>query len=245
MRDPRCKLLEGGVGDAVERLGEASAVARIPASGHLVHASAFQGNGVDAAGDREEVPKHDRVPALLGGPPSRPLAPCPVAPERVPQREVVVGQVVLGQQVDLEGDARDGVEVAVGQLPRLVLVVAADLVRHVLVREPFGGGREVALEAADQRGLELLQELLGGRTLGVRHRLPILSFRERPVTEGSSDRGAATPPGSSSPRGTASRTWCTASTFGRRAPHACTAASWTSRRTGIRAARRLAVARLA
>ena len=56
--------------------------------------------------------------ALLGGPPPDPLAPAPVVAERLPQGEVVVGQVVLGEEVDLERGPRDLAQLDCRSAPR-------------------------------------------------------------------------------------------------------------------------------
>ena len=160
VRDPGRELLQARVHQAVERVRERPAVVRVVAAAHGLHPAALERDGIHAAGDREVVAQHDGVPALLGRPPARPLAPRAVLAERVPQREVVVGEVVLRQQVDLERGARDGAEIAVGLLPRLLDVVAPDLVGDELVREPLRRPRQVRLEASPNRGLELLQEVL-------------------------------------------------------------------------------------
>src|SRR4029450_12945318 len=65
--------------------------------------SAFQGDRVDVAGDQQIVAEHDCVAALFGGPAVRPGPPGPVAAEAGQQLVVVAGQVVLGEEVDLEG----------------------------------------------------------------------------------------------------------------------------------------------
>ena len=96
---------------------------------------------------------------LFCGPAADPFAPHPVPAERLPEGEVVVGQVVLGEEVDLERDPRDLAQVAVRDLPRLLDVVASHLVRHVLVREPFRRLGEVAFEPALQGGFEFAEQV--------------------------------------------------------------------------------------
>src|SRR4029450_2948101 len=70
--------------------------------GEGVRARLFRG-----AGAKQIVAEHDRLAALLGGPSVRPGPPGPVAAEAGQQLVVVAGQVVLGEQVDLEGGLGD------------------------------------------------------------------------------------------------------------------------------------------
>jgi hypothetical protein len=162
MRDPGRELLQARVHEPVERVGERAAVVRVVPPAHRLHPPALERDGVHAAGHGEVVAEHDGVAALLGRPPARPLAPRAVLAERIPEREVVVGEVVLREEVDLERGPRDGAELAVGLLPRLLDVVATHLVGDVLVGEPFGRPGQMGLEAEPDDGLELLQEVLGG-----------------------------------------------------------------------------------
>src|SRR4029453_18908376 len=140
----------------------AAGASRVVAARDLIHASALEHHRVEAARDGQVVAQHDRMAALLGRPPAGPFSPDAAPAEDLPERQVVIGQVVLGEQVHLERRARDDPERAVGLLPRLVHVVAADLVGDVFVREPFGGGGQVSFEAAEHGRLEE-REHLGGR----------------------------------------------------------------------------------
>jgi hypothetical protein len=109
MRDPGGQFLEGGIGHQPQR----RLVGR-PALLHGGHPAPFQGDRVEVAGDQQIIAEHDRVAALLGGPAVRPGVPGPVVAEGGQQLVVVAGQVVLGEEVDLEGGLSDP-----GQ-PRLV-----------------------------------------------------------------------------------------------------------------------------
>ena len=102
---------------------------------------------------------HERVTALFGGPAMHPGAPRAVAAERVGDLAVVAGQVVLGQQVDLEGDLGDRGEGRLARLPRQLVEIAALAPRHVLVRHPLLGEPQVALEPGLGKRLQLAKKL--------------------------------------------------------------------------------------
>ena len=87
------------------------------------------------------------MPALLGRPPPHPRAPRPVAAEGLVDHHRVVGQVVLGQQVDEQRAADRVGHLDLVGVPLLVrLEVAAPAPRHDLMGEPFLGAVEMALE---------------------------------------------------------------------------------------------------
>ena len=76
--------------------------------------------------DREVVPQHDRVAALLGGPAADPVEPRAVALAEHPVDQAVVArQVVLGQQADLERGLGDAGQPRLVRRPGLLVEVAA------------------------------------------------------------------------------------------------------------------------
>jgi hypothetical protein len=105
------------------------------------------------------------VAALLGGPAVRPGPPGPVAAEAGQQLVVVAGQVVLGEQVDLEGGLGDPGQPGLVGGPGLGIEVAAEAPGDVLVREPlFGHGQMPVKQPAGDR-LQLPQEVVVGMAL--------------------------------------------------------------------------------
>ena len=79
---------------------------------------------------------------------------------------VVARQVVLGQEVDLEGDLRDAGDPRLVRRPWLPLEVATDRVGDVVVGEPLPGHRQVALQESPRRGLELDEKSRAGANVG-------------------------------------------------------------------------------
>ena len=131
----------------------------------MLHAQPLELDRVDAAGDDEVVAQRDAVPALLGRPPADPLAPRAVAAEAGGDLAVVGGQVVLGEQVDRHRRLRDRVERRVLRAPVLAAEereVATAAPRHVVVRVPFLGQAEVAVEVLGDDGFEVVQQALFG-----------------------------------------------------------------------------------
>ncbi len=158
--DPGRELLEADVRDHFElRLGDAVRAATVVGLLELAHPPALELDGIDPAGDQQEVAHAERVPAFLGRPAVGPGAPGAVASERGGDLPVVARQVVLGQQVDLEGDLGDRRERRLAGLPRLVDEVAGPAPRHVLVRHPFLGEAQVAFERGLSSGLELAKQV--------------------------------------------------------------------------------------
>ena len=149
MGDPCRELLDRREHDAVERslLREP----RVPTAQRLIHASRSSAVGVDASGDREVVAEHDRVSPLLCRPPSYPLAPRLLVTERSPDAQVVVGEVVLRQQVDLQRRLRHVGQVADRRDAMAPDVVAAFLVWHVVVRQPLFRRPEMPVEGRARR----------------------------------------------------------------------------------------------
>ena len=132
--------------------GDAQVVALL----ELGHPAALEDDRVDVAGDRQVVAQDDRVATLLGGPPADPVDPRPVAPAEHPVDEPVVrGQVVLGQEVDLEGRLGDAGQPRLVGRPGLLVEVAPEPVRDVVVGEPLLGDLGVAVVEAARLGLEL------------------------------------------------------------------------------------------
>ena len=149
--------------------GPCSANCRVPAAERLIHAALLERLRVHASRHREEVADHDRVTALLGRPPPDPLAPRLLVTERPPQGQVVVGKVVLREQVHLERRLRHVRQARVRRLPRLLDEVAPLLVGHVVVRHPRDGGGHVPVEGLLDRGHQLVQDLFIGGASGLGH----------------------------------------------------------------------------
>ncbi len=78
--------------------------------------------------------------------------------ERGPDAEVVVGQVVLGEQVHFQRDLRDVGQATVRWLPGMFEVVAALLVRDELVREPLGHRVDMPVETARDDRFQLVEQ---------------------------------------------------------------------------------------
>jgi hypothetical protein len=178
MGDPGGQFLEGGIGQQPQRR-----LVRHPPLLQGGHRSAFQGDGVDVAGDQQIVAEHDRVAALLGGGPSvRPGPPGPVTAEAGQQLVVVAGQVVLGEQVDLEGGLGDPVSRGWSG-PGLDIEVAAQPPAmdpwgsHALAMDSCRSSRRSATGSNSARAFSPTRWLPGG--LRVRSSLPggWLSFR--------------------------------------------------------------------
>ena len=110
---------------------------------------------------------------LLGRPPTDPGDPRTVAlAEHAVDQPVVRGQVVLGQQTDLEGGLGDAGETGLVRRPRLLVKVAAEPVRDEIVGKPFLGDPGVAVVQPCGLGLELAQQgLVHGQDLDGIHLL--------------------------------------------------------------------------
>ena len=140
--DARRQLLEGDVGEAAQGRRGVVVVALL----ELGHPAALEQDRVDVAGDRQVVAQDDRVAALLGGPATDPVDPRAVALAEHPVDEAVVrGQVVLGQEADLEGGLGDAGQARLVRRPRLLVEVAPEAVRDVVVGEPLLGDPGVAV----------------------------------------------------------------------------------------------------
>ena len=101
------------------------------------------------------------MPALLGGPPVYPGPPRAVAPERAPDLPVIAGQVVLGEEIDLQrgpGDRRKPRLLGVPGRAAKVGVVAAETPGDVLVRHPLLGGGQVSIEVLGDHWFEVVQQ---------------------------------------------------------------------------------------
>ena len=93
---------------------------------------------------------------LLGRPAADPVDPGPVALAEHPVDEPVVGgQVVLGQEADLERRLGHAGQARLVRRPRLLVEVATEAVRDVVVREPLLGDLGVAVVQAAGLGLQL------------------------------------------------------------------------------------------
>ncbi len=107
----------------------------------------------------EIVAQHDRVPALLGGPAPDPVEPRAVAlPEHPVDESVVRGQVVLGQQPDLEAGLGHAGQARLIRRPGLLVEVPAEPVGDEVVGEPLLGHARVAVVQAMDLRLELDEE---------------------------------------------------------------------------------------
>ena len=99
--------------------------------------------------------------ALLGRPAADPVDPGAIAPPEHPVDEPVVrGQVVLGQEVDLERRLGDAGQARLVGRPGFLVEVPAQPVRDVVVGEPLLGDLRVAVVQAGRLGLELDEECL-------------------------------------------------------------------------------------
>ena len=71
---------------------------------------------------------------------------------------MVRGQVVLGEEVDLEGGLRDPRQPGLIRRPRLLIEVTALAVRNEVVGEPLLRDREVAVDELADGGFDLGKE---------------------------------------------------------------------------------------
>ena len=71
---------------------------------------------------------------------------------------MVRGQVVLGEEVDLEGGLRDARQPGLIRRPRLLIEVPAQAVRNEVVGEPLLRDREVTVDEPANGGLDLSKE---------------------------------------------------------------------------------------
>ena len=158
MGDAGGELLEADVDEAVlGRLGLGHL-----AAGHLGHAGPLQLDGVEGPGDGQVVAQDDRVAGLLGGPPAAPLAPGGLPPEHRLDRAEVVGEVVLGQQVDEQAGPHLGGQAGLLGRPLVVgLEVPTTRIGDQGVGEPLLGLGQVPVEQPGGDGLELGEELGG------------------------------------------------------------------------------------
>ena len=130
---------------------------------------------------------------LLGGPAPDPVDPGAVAgPEHAVDEPVVAGQVVLGQQADLEGGLGDAGQPRLVGRPRLLVEVAPEPVRDVVVGEPFLGDRGVAVEEPAGLGLEFVEQ---GSLVVVGHRRRVVAFCRRCTRGTCADLHGARPAG--------------------------------------------------
>ena len=126
----------------------------------------------------EVVAEHDGVPALLGGPSVHPVDPGAVSgAEHAMDLAVVAGEVVLGQQVDLERDLGHAADAGLVGRPRLLVEVATHRVGDVVVGEPLLGHLEVPVQHPFGGRLQREEEVArrcerGGRHRVLRDRLP-------------------------------------------------------------------------
>ncbi len=154
------ELLEGDVRAHVEQRLVAGVEARL----HRLHPGPLELVGVDATGDEEVVADAERVPALLRRPAVDPGAPRALPAEGPLDLAVVARQVVLGEEVDLEGGAGDLRELRLVDRPRVaaeLLEVAPQRPRDVLVRHPLLGDLEVPVEVVLGDRLERREQLRG------------------------------------------------------------------------------------
>ena len=167
VRDPRRELLEGDVRETAQRVGRLAVVPLL----ELRHAAALEQDRIDVAGHREVVAQDDRVPALLGRPAADPVDPRAVAaPEHPVDEPVVRGQVVLGEQVDLERGLGHAGEPRLFGGPRILVEVAPQPIRDVVVREPLLRHARVTVVQPARLGLELDQE----RAFVIGHRRSVI-----------------------------------------------------------------------
>jgi len=153
--DPGRELLERGVGEATQRAHRA-----VVALEHRLHPLALQEHRVDVPGDDQVVADDDRVPALFRGPAPDPVLPGTVAlAEHRVDEPVVRGKVVLGEEVHLESGLGHPREPRMVGGPGLLVVVAPQAVGDVVVREPFLGDRDMAVDELADGRLDLGKDL--------------------------------------------------------------------------------------
>ena len=154
VRDTSGELLERRIGEALQHVHVV-----VVAGHHVLHPATLERDRIDVPRDDEVIADDDRVPALFGGPAVDPVLPCAVAfGEDLVDEAVVRGQVVFGEQVHLEGRLRDAGEPRLVRRPGLLVVVAPQPVRDVVVREPLLGNADVPVQEARDRRLDLGQE---------------------------------------------------------------------------------------
>ena len=162
MGDPGGQFLERRIGHQPQRR-----LVRHPALLQGGHPPPFQGDRVDVAGDQQIIAEHDRVAALLGGPAVRPGPPGAVAAEGRQQLPVVAGQVVLGEEVDLEGGLGDPGQPRLVGGPGFGVEVAAKAPGHVLMRHPFLGHGQMPVKQPLGHRLQLGEQVMVG--MAIRH----------------------------------------------------------------------------
>ncbi|MBI3257002.1 MAG: nucleoside monophosphate kinase [Actinobacteria bacterium] len=154
--DSSRQLLDRDVDEPVRRVVEL----RNLTGAHLMHAAPLESDGVDASGDQQVVTHDDGVTTLFCGPTLRPGAPRMIVTEGVPNGAEVMGQIVLGQQVDEQGTAHGLIHRGiVGRpvLPRLIVTTLAP--RNHLMRKPFLGIEDVALQQALGHGSQFEKQV--------------------------------------------------------------------------------------
>ena len=155
MGDAGRQLLERHVRQAPERVDGVAVVALL----ELPHPAALQQRRVEVAGDRQVVAQHDRVPTLLRGPAADPVDPGTVAAaEHAVDEAVVAGQVVLGQQPDLERDLGHARQARLLRRPWILVEVPTQPVGDELVGEPLLGDLVVAVVQPPGLRLELREQ---------------------------------------------------------------------------------------
>ena len=155
VRYARRKLLERRIREPAQRAHRRPAVPEL----HVLHAAALEHDRVDVPGDDEVVADDDRVATFLGRPAVHPVLPGAVALLEDRADQVVVrGQVVLGEEVHLEGGLRDAGEAGLVRGPRLLVEVTALAVRDEVVGEPLLRDRQVTVDELADGGLDLRKE---------------------------------------------------------------------------------------
>ena len=158
MRDARRELLERDVRQTPERI---DGVAVVALHDHA-HPAALEERRVEVAGDGQVVTKHDRVATLLRGPAADPVDPGAVTTaEHAVDEAVVAGQVVLGQQPDLERDLGDPGQTGLLRCPRILVEVPAQAVGDEVVGEPLLGNLVMTVIQPPSLGLELDEQSHG------------------------------------------------------------------------------------
>ena len=130
--DPGGELLGRRVGEDVDRIAELVAPAPVDSG----HPFVLEETWVAVAGGEQVVADSDRMLSLLGGPQPRPFAERRVVGEVAGDLGVVVGEVVLGEQVEDQGGAYRAVQGGLRLVPGDVPVVASLLPGNHLVGVP-------------------------------------------------------------------------------------------------------------
>ena len=152
VRDACGQLLERHVSEALKRVGRLGSQAAL----HLGHARPLEAHGIDGAGDGQVVVDHLAVATLLSRPAPNPMAPSAVAAEHALDVPEVVGQVVLGQDIDEQRAAGLGAEPGLFGRPLVVgWEVLAPTPGHQRVGMPLFGLSKVALVEPLDAWLEL------------------------------------------------------------------------------------------